>query len=98
MKLEFELSKRGTSKVIVWLVAGAIIGFLVATTIAPSFMGAKCLTAADLNRTDIGNTIVLTSRASRFCEGMGLASNVLAQQDAQGNVYYLPICVQPPQQ
>lgn len=98
MKLEFELSKRGTSKVVVWLVVGAIIGFLVATTVAPSFMGARCLTTSDLNRTDIGNTIVLTSRASRFCEGMGFVSAVKWQQDEQGNTIGIPVCIQQPQQ
>jgi hypothetical protein len=99
LKLEFELSKKGTSKVIAWLVAGAIIGFLAATVIAPSFTGAKCLTTADLNRTAIDNDLVIASRLSRFCEGMGLASQVLPQKDADGKViYYLPICVEPPQQ
>jgi hypothetical protein len=51
----------------------------------------NCLTATDLNRSDIGASIVL----SRFCEGMGLQSSVLWSQDQQGNEYGMPICVKP---
>jgi len=50
----------------------------------------NCLTSLDLNRDDIGASIVL----SRFCEGLGLQSSVYWQQDEGGQVYAMPICMQ----
>lgn len=50
-----------------------------------------CLTTTDLNRDDLGAVITLT----RFCEGLGLQSNIYWQTDDQNNVYGIPICTQP---
>lgn len=68
-------------------VAGVAVGGW--SNSAPS-QGPDCLTAQDLNRSDIGTAIVL----SRFCEGLGLQSSVYWQRDLNGNVYALPVCVQ----
>ncbi len=48
-----------------------------------------CLTSLDLNRDDLGTVIVL----SRHCEGMGLVSSVYWNEDVEGNVYGVPICM-----
>lgn len=95
MKFEIDSSKLKLSKwvwvFIIGLIIGATLG-LVATIYTPEpifTLREECLTATDLNRSDIGASIVL----SRFCEGMGLQSSVLWQQDSQGNEYGVPICL-----
>ncbi len=72
----------------------APMGYLTSADLDNRGIGTGYLTTADLNREDIMASIVL----SRFCEGMGLRSSVYWQQDAQGNVYGLPICLQQQQQ
>lgn len=77
---------------IVLLAIGLVVGYLIAGAIATPTSketGTNCLTIQDLNRQDMIGVIQL----SRFCEGLGLASNVLWQKDASGNDYALPVCV-----
>ena len=97
MKVELNLEGKRIAGILVIAVIGIAIGYALATiapqsSIGPAGLG--YLTTADLNREDIGASIVL----SRFCEGMGLKSSVYWQQDQQGNVYGLPICLQAQQQ
>jgi hypothetical protein len=97
MKFEFSLEKikSAISRINIWVfVAGVWIGimFMLVFTQSPQITEKTqqaCLTINDLNRSDIGASIVL----SRFCEGMGLQSSVLWQQDQQGNEYGVPICL-----
>jgi len=101
VKVEINLEGKRIARILAIVVVGIAIGYtlsMVAPANAPANMAGNAplgyLTTADLNREDIGASIVL----SRFCEGMGLRSSVYWQQDAQGNVYGLPICLQAQQQ
>jgi len=98
MKVEIELNSKQIARILAIVAIGLVIGFVLGMSSGPSLTGYTSvvgtggyLTTADLNREDIGTSIVL----SRFCEGMGLKSSVYWQQDEQGNVYGLPICLQP---
>lgn len=98
MKLELDLSAGGIARVLVIVLIGLALGFALGLSTGPSAvgyaglesLGPQQLTTADLNRQDIGASIIL----SRFCEGLGLKSSVYWQSDAQGNVYGVPICLQ----
>ena len=94
-KVEFEITGKKIAITILLLAIGIIAGYLIAGAAATkpsnSQGGANCLTIQDLNRQDLIGVIQL----SRFCEGMGFASNLLWQQDNNGNSYALPVCVQP---
>ncbi len=95
-KVEMEITGKKIATTIVLLAIGLIVGYLIAgATAAPASKdnAQKCLTIQDLNRQDLIGVITL----SRFCEGLGLASSVLQQQDLNGNVYGLPVCVPQPQ-
>jgi MFS-type transporter involved in bile tolerance (Atg22 family) len=98
MKLEMDLSGKKLAMMAVLVIIGIAIGYGLAMTSGTAGMaspgGTQTLTTADLNRSDIQASILL----SRFCEGMGLQSGVYWQQDAQGNVFGAPICLPPPQQ
>lgn len=75
----------------------SIIALTIGIVIAPYFNiplqenqdQVTCLQTTDLNREDIGMAILLT----RFCEGQGLQSSIYWQQDLNGNVYGMPICL-----
>ena len=97
MKVELNLEGRKIAKLLAIAVIGIVIGYTLSMfTGSPTITGNApmgYLTSADLNREDIGASIVL----SRFCEGLGLQSSVYWQQDPEGNVYGMPICLQPGQ-
>jgi len=99
VKLEFEVTRRGAARIVIGLLIGLIVGYaLAATVLSPNGIAPRsCLTTADLNRTDLGNISVITSQRSRFCEGLGFVSAVRWEQDAQGNVYGVPVCLRPQQ-
>ena len=91
MKIEFDLNWKGVVISFVIVVIAFGIGFLSGLrTVPETGPVTNCLTVSDLNRSDIATGIIL----SRFCEGMGLNSSIFWQQDQNGNVYGLPICVQ----
>ncbi len=94
MKIEFDIKGKRSGRVLVIVVICLILGFAIGISTGPAVVGytglSGQLTTADLNREDISASIIL----SRFCEGMGLRSSVYWQQDAQGNVYGMPICLQ----
>ena len=95
MDLKVSVTRKTIATILIVLFAfGA--GFIAGTSGNPdktSCIGeaitSSCLTSADLNRSDIGASIVL----SRFCEGMGLQSSVIWQNDVDtGTEYGIPIC------
>ncbi|MDP2974116.1 MAG: hypothetical protein Q8N60_03635 [Candidatus Diapherotrites archaeon] len=92
MKVEINLEGKRIARVFAIALVGIAIGYTL-SMVAPANIAGNApmgyLTTADLNRDDIGASIVL----SRFCEGMGLRSSVYWQQDAQGNEYGQPICL-----
>jgi len=105
MKVEIDFGKLKRKLFVskwVWIfIAGLFIGAIIGISIKGieptsadwlSFHSGtpQCLTVADLNRSDIVTSIVL----SRFCEGMGLQSSVYWQRDINGNVYGLPVCLE----
>jgi len=92
MKIEMEISKSAVAKTLAIVAIGIIIGYALGITTGSGIStagGVDYLSTADLNRSDIQASILL----SRFCEGLGLQSSVYWQQDAEGNVFGQPICL-----
>ena len=55
-----------------------------------SLSGASCLTTMDLNRDDIYIGMIY----GRHCESIGLISSVSWQENADGQKYGIPICME----
>lgn len=92
MKVEISVIAGKIAKPLAVVVICLVVGYVFGVLTGPSLTGHTgmgYLTSSDLNRDDIGTSIVL----SRFCEGLGLKSSVYWQQDGQGNIYGEPICL-----
>lgn len=89
--MKIEKSDLKILAVILAIAIVGVVGYWIGTIEQPfSTETQNCLTSLDLNREDIGASIIL----SRFCEGLGLQSSVYWQQDEQGQKYGMPICMQ----
>jgi len=97
MKVEMDINGKRIAKytlmAVVLLAIGYGLGMSTGTGLYTMGGGVDYLSTSDLNRSDIQASILM----SRFCEGLGLQSSVYWQQDAQGNVFGQPICLQPNQ-
>ena len=96
MRTEINLDWQNFMVILVVAIAFSIIGFNIAKLTTPiqepiDLQEINCLTSQDLNTDHLDAVVIL----SRFCEGQGLQSGVYWQQDQNGNVYAIPICIQP---
>lgn len=94
MKLEVDLKPRKLAGLLVVGVICLAVGYALGMGTGQGISsagGVDYLSTADLNRSDIQASILL----SRFCEGLGLRSSVYWQKDAEGNVFGQPICLPP---
>lgn len=92
MRFDFEVNLWLAIPVIAVFVIGIVVGIVGTQEILkPNNVyqePVNCLKTTDLNRDDVAAGIIL----SRFCEGLGLQSNIYWQTDDQNTPYGIPIC------